>query len=600
MSPRLPRLVVAAGALAALALPAQAPAKTPPAPTISPADGTPDASPRTGISVLGPRPSDISSVTVKGSTSGSHAGRLLPFSRKRGAVFQPDEPLTEGERADVVVRVKGRKAQKLSFTVARLVTNPPFIQVTATQPDKLQSFVSEPVMKPPKITVLKRGGSPDPVFLTPLPSPIVHPGSTTTITLTPVGLGGPLIVDRAGNVVWFKQEQRPNVAANLQIQRFDGKPVLTWWRGPVTVAAYGLGEGIIADTRYRTKYTVRAGNGYAMDIHEFSLTPEGDAMFPVYSLVKVHVPGTPKGTLTTMIDSILQQVDVRTGRVTWEWHSLAKIPVSDSYATQENSAFFDVYHINSIEPVGEDRVLVSMRDTSTIYLIDRPSGRIVWKLGGKSSDFKLGRGARFWFQHDARMVGPNRVSLFDDEAGPPQVAPTARALFLSLDMRKKRASVEAQYTRSNDTSPQSEGSVQVLDDENVFAGFGAEPFFTEWTKSGKKVYDARLPIDDGSYRVYTYPWRTTPKTRPAIAARSGADGAVAVYASWNGATEVARWQVLAGAGAGSLRPAGSSKGRTGFETRIDLPSSSAALYAVQALDAKGKVLSTSRPVAVAG
>ena len=189
------------------------------------------------------------------------------------------------------------------------------------------------------------------IFLTPLPSPIVHPGSTQTVTLTPVGPGGPMIVDGQGHVVWFHQLQLPEVAGNLRIQRYAGKPVLTWWQGPVTVAAYGLGEGVIADTRYRTLHVVHAGNGYAMDIHEFRLTPEGDALFTVYSPVLVHLPGTPPGTLTSLIDAIVQEVDVRTGLVTWEWHALGHIPLRDSYATPANSAFYDAFHINSIQPL---------------------------------------------------------------------------------------------------------------------------------------------------------------------------------------------------------------------------------------------------------
>src|SRR4051812_637904 len=207
MSPRL--LVLPVLALAALAAPSSALAGTAGPLTISPANGTPDASPKTGVSVLGAPPADIASVTVSGSLSGAHPGKLLPFSGSRGAVFQPDTPLTEGERADVVVSVRGRKAVRLSFEVARLAPTPPFLNTTAIQPDKLHSFVSEPGITPPKITVLKQSPSfKTSVFLTPLPSPIVHPGSTQTISISPVGPGGPLIVDGRGDVVWFKQIAR--------------------------------------------------------------------------------------------------------------------------------------------------------------------------------------------------------------------------------------------------------------------------------------------------------------------------------------------------------------------------------------------------------
>src|SRR5262249_44104601 len=143
---------------------------------ISPEAGTPDASPQTGISVLGAKPKDITSVTATGSQSGAHKGKLLPFSGQRGAIFTPSDKFTEGETVKAVVNVRGRKAVKLSFTIARLGATPPVLNLPNTQPAKLQHFQSEPDMTPPKISVLKGASSSgDNVFLTPLPSPIVHP-----------------------------------------------------------------------------------------------------------------------------------------------------------------------------------------------------------------------------------------------------------------------------------------------------------------------------------------------------------------------------------------------------------------------------------------
>jgi hypothetical protein len=283
--------------------------------------------------------------------------------------------------------------------------------------------------------------------------------------------------------------------------------------------------------------------------------------------------------------------------VTWEWHALGHIPLRDSYATPANSAFYDAFHINSIQPLARGRVLISSRDASAVYELDRATGHIVWTLGGKASDFRMARGARFWFQHDAALRSGNRVSLFDDGAGPPQREPASRGLILALDLRRHVARMDRQYRRSNDTSAQSEGSLQMLPGGDAFAGFGATPYFSQFTNAGKLVFDASLPADDGSYRVYSFPWSTTPTTKPAVAAQRVDASTVAVYASWNGATTVARWQVLAGADAGSLRPVGTPARRTDFETRIAVPSSAPA-FAVRALDAHGHVLATS-PVATA-
>jgi Arylsulfotransferase (ASST) len=589
---RVSRLTVPAAlsVLAAGVLAAPAAAKL----TISPAPGTPDVSPQTQISILGVAPSRIASVSVDGAASGAHPGALRRYSRGRGASFVPAQPLAQGERVAVVVRLHARAPVRFSFTVARLAPIQPVLQLDRTQPAKLQAFVSRPDLTPPRIAVHRRSPSRGGVFITPLPSPVVHPESNNAVTISPVGPGGPMIVDGHGDLVWFQQLRPPDVAANLRLQRYAGRPVLTWWQGGVTPSAFGLGVGVIADTSYRTLRTVRAGNGYPMDIHEFELAPTGDALFTIYSPILVHLPGTPEGALSPLLDAIVQEVDVSTGLVVWEWHAYGHIPLADSYATPQNSASYDAYHINSIQPLAGDRVLISARDTSAVYAIDRAGGRIVWTLGGKASTFRLGRGARFWFQHDARMLPNGQISMFDDEAGPPQKAPASRGLILALDQRRRTARVVREYRRSGHTSAQSEGSVQRLANGNVFVGFGSTPFFSEFSATGRLRFDASLPQDDGSYRILRFPWTATPRTLPDAAARRTRPSSVSVYASWNGATTVARWQVLAGANAASLTPA-SSAPRSGFETRIDV-SGPATTFAVRALSARGRTLATSRPV----
>ncbi len=564
--------------------------------TVSPPPGTPDASPRTQISILGASPRRIKSVRVVGQVSGAHPGRLASYSRGRGASFILRRPLDQGERVNVVVRIAGAAPDAFSFTVARLAPTQPPLNIPLLQPAKLDHFVSQPTLLPPRITVHRGAGAPGgDIFLTPLPSPVIHPESNNVLTIHPVGPGGPMIIDSRGRLVWFHQLPPPLVAANFRPQRFGGREVLTWWQGGVTPSAFGIGEGVIADMSYRTLRTVQAGNGYSADIHEFLLSPSQDALFTVYSPVLVHVSGTPPGKLSPLLDSIVQEVDVRTGLVVWEWHALGHIPVSDSYATPATSSTFDAYHLNSIQLLADDQLLVSARDTSAVYEIDRRSGQIVWTLGGKSSSFRLGKGAGFFFQHDAQLLGGDRVSLFDDEAGPPVKGPFSRGVMLALDFRHRTARLARQYRRPGaDALAESEGSMQTLPNGNQFIGFGSAPFFSEFSAGGALRFDASLPIDDGSYREYRFPWSATPKTRPTAAAQRAGDGTVSVYASWNGATTVARWQVLAGTSATALSPL-STAPAGGFETRLSVRSS-ATLFAVRALSASGRVLATSLPV----
>jgi hypothetical protein len=507
-------------------------------------------------------------------------------------------PLSQGERVQVTVRIAGRAPIAFHFDVANLAPIPPVLRANVRQPSKLDHFVSAPALLAPRISILKpaphlRGD----IFLTPLPSPIVHPGSANELTINPVGPGGPMIIDSRGRLVWFHPVAAPSVAANLRVQRFAGHRVLTWWQGTVSIAAFGLGEGVIASDSYRTLRVVHAGNGYAMDLHEFLLTPSGDALFTVYSPVLVHLAGTPAGARSPVLDAIVQEVDVRTGLVVWEWHSLGHIPLADSYATPQNSIDFDAYHINAIQLLSHDRVLLSARDTSAVYEVDRRTGRIVWTLGGKASSFRLARGARFYFQHDAHMLPGNRISLFDDEAGPPQEARSSRGLILKLNLRHRVARVARQYLRpGHDTLADSEGSVQALAGGRQFVDFGCEPYFSEFTAAGRLLFDARLPIDDGSYRAVRAPWSGLPATRPSVVVRRHAPGVVWMYVSWNGATQVVRWQVLAQRQGGRLSPVASAPER-GFETRI-VVRSAAARFAVRALGAGGRALRRSRVVGV--
>ena len=589
------RYLIAGLTIAALAAPAGAGASSGRL-TISPAPNTPDASPDTQISVLGAPRNRIRSVRVNGEASGPHGGRLRPYSHHRGASFVLDRPLTQGEPVSVAIKVRGHKPIRYRFTVATLGASQPPLNLTSTQPEKLQHFASEPRLTPPVITLnrtSKRARGNGSVLITPLPSPVVHPGSNNTVTIKPVGPGGPMIFDGAGNLVWFRQLDQPEVAANLRLQCFKRRPVLTWWEGTVTPSAYGVGGGVIANRSYNVIKVVHAGNGYPMDLHEFQLTRKGDALFTIYSPIRVHLPGTPEGTLSPLLDAIVQEVDIRTGLVVWEWHSYGHIPLETSQATPQNSASYDAFHINSIQPLAKGRVLISARDTSAIYDIDRPSGRILWTLGGQGSNYRLGRGAQFYFQHDAHMLSNGRISMFDDGAGPPMLNPYSRGIILQLNHRRRKATLVRQFARSTTTSAQSEGSLQRLPGGNVFVGFGSEPFFSEFSSRGKLLLDGSLPADDGTYRSYRIPWKATPKTAPALVAQR-AGGSVSVFASWNGATAVARWRLLAGPSAGALSRVATVRRRS-FETRIDL-NTSASMFAARALDSKGRVIGRSAVV----
>ena len=398
---------------------------------------------------------------------------------------------------------------------------------------------------------------------------------------------GPMILDPQGRLVWFDPfpVSRNTLVTDFRVQQLEGQPVLTWWQGN-TNAGHGRGEGVILNRDYQQIAAVKAGNGLDMGLHEFLVTPQGDAY--IFAPSPVHLPGVGKPA----VDSVVQEIDIKTGLVLFEWHALDHIPLSASYFTPHSPGhIFDPYHANSIAVDSDGNLLVSMRNTSAVYKIDRQTGRVLWTLGGKQSSFRMGAGTSTWGQHDARVQPDGTLTAFDDGAGPPRVHPYSRAIHESIDETRLSATLMRSYAHSPQLSANFEGSAQQLPDGDTFVDWGQQPYFSEYDAAGRQIFDARFTAPSGSYRAYRFAWSAEPQTQPALSVSANATGATDVYASWNGATDVSSWRVLAGPSPGALASVGGS-GRHGFETHIEAHSASP-YFAVQALGPSGQVLSTS-------
>ena len=360
---------------------------------------------------------------------------------------------------------------------------------------------------------------------------------------------GPMILDSRGNVVWF---QPYPVSKNLLItdfraQNLYGQPVLTWWQGN-TNSGHGRGEGIIFNNSYRQIATVHAGNGLDEGLHEFLVTPNGDAYFT--ASYEISLPGVGKPT----VDSVVQEVDIKTGLVKFEWHALDHVPTSASYFTPKSPGYtFDPYHVNSVTFDRSGNLLVSMRDTSAVYDVDHQNGAVIWTLGGKRSNFKMGSGTSTWGQHDAVMQPDGTITLFDDGGGPPTVR-SARGIRERIDTTHMTATLIKEYDHSPKIPTNFEGSTQILPSGNVVLGWGQQPYLSEDNASGQQIFDAHFNVPTTSYRAYRFPWNAQPPTLPALAIGPNSDGSINLYASWNGATDVSSWRVLGG-GSSSRCPA---------------------------------------------
>lgn len=407
------------------------------------------------------------------------------------------------------------------------------------------------------------------------------------------GQDGPMIVDDDGKVVWFRAAPGRTTATGFRVQRYRGEPVLTWWQGR-TMLGHGQGEYVILDRHYREVARVRAGRGLHGDHHELQLTPRGTAYISIYRARKADLTTVGGKRDGTIFESVVQEIDVESGRVVWEWHSADHFPVSEGVTPPKETKPHDYFHINAVDEDRDGNLLMSARNMHAIYKIDKRTGEVIWRLGGERSDFAMGPGASFAFQHDVVRRADGTISLFDNEATPPQ-APESRAIVLRLDRRRGTATLVKAYTHPDKLLSIAEGSMQTLPNGNVFVGWGPEPHISEFSRGGKLLFDLELPEGSDSYQAFRHPWRGEPLDRPAVAARRGASGRLTVWASWNGATEVREWQVLAGDDEDELEPVGAAVPRADFETAVRV-GTDASLVAVQALSADGRVLGVSRAV----
>jgi Arylsulfotransferase (ASST) len=575
-------------ALAAAMTFAAGAARAAPAVAVSPLNGTPDASPDAQISFLGVPANEISGISVVGSRSGSHSGKLESYASSPGASFLPARGFTQGEQvtASATVGPKGHTARVgTTFTVARL---PDFDMVVKkftplSKAGLVQSFVSAPNLQPPILQV-------------DADSPQATPGY---LFLTPThgyGQSGAMIANGSGALVWFHPAPTGEIDTDLQAQTYQGQPVLTFWQGEVPERlGVGFGRDEIYSTAYTPIATVSAGNGYHADLHEMQITPQGSAFITAYSLVDANLSaegGSSKGILQ---DALLQEIDIKTGLVMFEWHADGHVALGDSYSAPDSydpGQPWDFFHMNSVsvDPWGDGNFIVSSRNTWTAYEINHVSGAIMWRLGGKHPSFKMGSGTGFAWQHDVRWQADHTLTLFDDGAVP-KVHSESRAIRERINWAKHSVELVGRDVRTPAILAGSQGNDQVLADGDSLVGWGEEPYITEFSASGQMLFDAHFPSPGQSYRAYRFEWNAQPAAPPSVAVKSSAVESATVYASWNGATDVSEWRVLGGPSPTTLTPIATAVS-TGFETTIPV-STTDPDFAVQALGSSGQVLGTS-------
>jgi Arylsulfotransferase (ASST) len=568
---------------------ARAASSAPPV-TISPLPGTPDASPYTQISFLGVPANEIADVSVVGSHSGTHSGRLASYDSAPGASFLPSEGFTEGEQVNVSALVGPAHHQQRvssSFQIARLFHYrfpTKTIHEAVTSGSSVQSFVSDPTLHPTTVSVQAD-----------LPS--ASAGDIFFAFNEGTAQWGPTILNGAGQLLWFQPVPSDEHAMDFKTAEYEGQPVLVWWQGYIAPIGVGFGQDEIYNDHYQPVAHIDGGNGYHADLHELLITPAGQAYITAYTLVQANLSSVHGHSNAGLLDAVMQEIDIKTGLVMFEWHAYGHVALSESYSGPPSTTSwpYDYFHINSIslDPSGDGNFLISARNTWAGYEIEHRSGRILWQLGGKHPSFKMGPGTETAYQHDIRWQANNTITAFDDGASP-QAHKQSRTIHEQIEWKTKAVKLISAQVHSPSLLADSQGNFQLLADGDSLVGWGQEPFITEYAGNGEVLFQVQLPGRGNSYRAYRLPWSGTPKALPSIAVRSAGTGMLDVYVSWNGATEVSSWRVLGWQDIHHVARL-ATVAKTGFETAIPV-SSGQTWYSVQALGASGQVLATSSAV----
>lgn len=378
---------------------------------------------------------------------------------------------------------------------------------------------------PPPIAILTHGRVGDGDFFI---SPF---GGTATYA------NGPEILDQHGNVVWFQAVPPGQEASDFRTQTYRGQPVLTWWQG-TGLGGVAKGTDYIYNSHYQQIATVNAGNGLSADGHEFLITPQNTALVLAYTTATADLSSIGGPSNQTVIDGVVQEIDIPTGKVLFQWNSADHVPYSQSEQPLPASPGtpWDWFHVNAVHLDTDGNLLIDARNTWTAYEVNRRSGATIWQLGGKASSFKLQAapgqslnqaGELFAWQHDPEALGNGVYSVFDNEsagAGNTGQGSTAefgesRVVVFKLDPWSHTATLLSSYGQPDALTAPSQGNAQTTADGNLLVGWGSLPYFSEFDRWGDLLFNAEFPAGVNSYRAYLEPWGSPGSGRFARTAR---------------------------------------------------------------------------------
>lgn len=446
-------------------------------------------------------------VSITGSSSGVHSARMLVSDDGKTIVVQPYVPFHRSENVTVrlsggITTAAGSMLPEYSFSFSTAEHDAQSIDVTKRRERELIESLPDaqkgtsPVFEkswsaqdfPSNMLTVTHSTAPSSgyIFL----SNFVL--SSTGYKLSPYLM----IVDNYGTPLYYRE-----VTTLCYDFKMQPNGQLTYWDSYFRVL----------DSSYSEVDQIVCRNGYDTDPHELRLLPNGHMLLLGYDIVVMDMSQTVEGgkRQANVIGTVIQELD-NDKNVVFQWRSFDHFDVTDATYTEFRDYTIDAVHGNSLDLDRDGNIILSSRNLDEITKIDRTTGKVIWRFGGKKNQFTfLNDTIGFSRQHAARVLENGHITLFDN--GNHHSPSFSRAVEYALDEQNMTATLVWQYRETPDIYGNAMGYVQRLKNGNTFISWGtANPTMTEVTEGGNKVFEMTLPEEMYTYRAMRCDWLMEP------------------------------------------------------------------------------------------
>ncbi|ORY64023.1 ASST-domain-containing protein [Pseudomassariella vexata] len=394
------------------------------------------------------------------------------------------------------------------------------------------------------------------------------------------GSAGPMIFSTEDFSLVYADWSWPSTH-NTRVQKFKGVDYLTFYEG-AQKDGHSSGNCLMLDSSYNVAYNITTRNvSSTVDMHECEVTEDGTVLISVYESIWTNLTGVGGPQRGELLDSIVQEIDIETNELLFMWKASEHTNVTDTYSHYHRSeGGWDFFHLNSVQKTKEGNYLISARHFHTLTYVNGSTGETIWTLGGKQNDFtdiSNGSATDFGWQHHARFRDDDltQLTFFDNHALKTEIGckkDCSRGRHVELNYDDMTVRLVQDYFHPTSLTSTARGGYTVVPNGNVLISWGVNPAFTEYTPDGECVQDVQFDLWDpkaegrGHYRAFKMDWVGKPSWDPSIASVIEPYGGSKVAVSWNGATEIASWELYTGDTQTTVTELSHTIKKTGFET----------------------------------